>query len=61
MDKAHLASWGETGGGYCDLRPEPAAIGPLKRPSKSFEESSLPSPNTIAALVLDRLAYLINV
>ncbi len=59
-EAAHLASWGEIGGGYFDLRPEPTAIGPLKCPSKFFEESSLPSPNTIATLVLDRLAYLTN-
>ncbi len=61
MDGAHLAFWDKTGGGYFDLRPEPRAVGPLKRPSKSFEDSSLPSPNAIAALVLDRLAYLTNV
>ncbi len=60
MDEALRRLWDGAGGGFFDLQPEPNALGLLKRPSKSFEDSSLPSPNTMAAQVLDRLAYLTN-
>lgn len=61
MDTALRTFWDAGGGGFFDLRPEPAALGPLQRPSKSFEDTDLPSANAIAARVLDQLAYLTNV
>jgi uncharacterized protein len=61
MDHALRAFWDPVGGSFFDLRPEPGAIGPLTRPRKSFADSDLPSPNAVAARVLDELSYLTNV
>ncbi len=61
MDRALRMFWDVAGAGFFDLRPDPAAIGPLKDPSKVFEDRDVPSPNAVAALVLDRLTYLTNV
>ncbi len=61
MDRALQAFWDPGGGGFFDLRPDPTAVGPLKRPSKSFEDTDMPSPNAMAAIVLDQLAYLTNI
>ncbi len=61
MDQALRTFWDGAGGGFFDLRPEPTALGPLRRPAKSFEDTDLPSPNAVAAQVLDQLAYLTNV
>jgi uncharacterized protein YyaL (SSP411 family) len=61
MDRALDTFWDPAGGGFFDLRPEPTAVGLLKRPSKSFEDRDAPASNAVAALVLDQLAYLTNV
>lgn len=61
MDHALSAFWDPAGGGFFDLRPAPNAIGPLKRPSKSIDDADQPSPNAMAARVLDQLGYLTNV
>ena len=61
IDEALRIFWDSAGGGFFDRRAEPTALGPLKRPSKSFDDTSLPSANAMAALVLDQLAYLTNV
>jgi len=61
MDRALQTFWDSGGGGFFDLRPDPTAVGSLKRPSKSFEDTDMPSPNATAAIVLDELAYLTNI
>lgn len=60
MDEALRTFWDEAGGALFDFRPEPAGLGLLGRPSKAFEDSPLPSPNAMAALVLDQLGFLTN-
>jgi uncharacterized protein YyaL (SSP411 family) len=60
METALRTLWDDADGGFFDLRPDPTALGPLKRPSKSIEDTSIPSPNAIAAIVLDQLAALTN-
>ncbi len=61
MDRALRTFWDACGSGFFDLRPDPAAVGPLKRPAKAIQDTSTPAPNTMAALVLDQLALLTNV
>jgi uncharacterized protein len=61
MDQALRRFWDPTSGGFFDLQPEPSAPGPLRRATKSIQDTSAPSPNAIAALVLDELTYLTNV
>jgi uncharacterized protein len=61
IDHALDTLWDKTAGGFFDLRPDPNALGPLKRPSKSIEDMSIPSPNAMAAVILDQLALLTNV
>jgi uncharacterized protein len=61
MDTALRTLWDDSSGGFFDLRPEPTAVGPLARPSKPIEDTSIPSPNAMAATILDALALLTNV
>ncbi len=61
MDQALRRLWDPKGGGFFDLQPQSGAAGPLARPLKLIEDTSAPSPNAIAARVLDELAYLTNV
>ena len=60
MDQALRTFWDETGNAFFDFRPESTALGLLKRPSKSFTDTPFPSPNAIAALVLNELYLLTN-
>lgn len=60
MDQALRTYWDEAGGAFFDFPPNPTAPGLLKRPPKSFEDSPLPPPNAMAAIVLDQLGFLTN-
>ncbi len=60
MDEALRTFWDSAKGGFFNFRPDPTAGDPLKRPSKSLEDMDMPSPNAMAAMVLDQLASLTN-
>lgn len=61
MDEALRILWDEAGKAFFDFRPNPTALGLLKIPSKSFTDTPIPSPNAMAALVLNQLYLLTNV
>ena len=60
MDLSLTKFWDPKDGGFFDRAPEDSALGALERPLKGFRDSPTPSPNGVAAIVLDRLAYLTN-
>jgi uncharacterized protein len=60
MDLALARLWDSKNGGFFDRPPQGAALAALERPLKHVEDDPTASPNGIAALVLDRLAYLTN-
>jgi uncharacterized protein YyaL (SSP411 family) len=58
METALRTLWDDADGGFFGLCPDPTTLGTLKRPS--IEDTSIPSPNAMAAIVLDQLAALTN-
>lgn len=60
MDYAIAQFWDPQGGGFFDRRPEESPLAELARPRKDFTDNPTASANAVAALVLDRLAYLTN-
>jgi uncharacterized protein YyaL (SSP411 family) len=60
MDLALSRLWDSKDGGFFDRPRQGAALAALERPLKNIEDNPTASPNGMAALVLDRLAYLTN-
>lgn len=60
MDYAIDTFWDPQGGGFFDRSPEGEALAALERSFKDIDDNPSASPNGVAALVLDRLAYLTN-
>ena len=60
MDYAITQLWDPTEGGFFDRQSQDEALAALERPFKDVEDNPSSSPNGVAALVLDRLAYLTN-
>jgi uncharacterized protein YyaL (SSP411 family) len=60
MNYALARFWDSKDGGFFDRQPQAEAQAVLQRPLKDFEDSPTASPNGVAALVLERLAYLTN-
>jgi uncharacterized protein YyaL (SSP411 family) len=60
MDLALSLLWDSKEGGFFDRPRQGAALAALERPLKNIEDNPTASPNGMAALVLDRLAYLTN-
>lgn len=60
MDYAIRELWDPKDGGFFDRHQTDAALAALSRPLKTVEDTPVASPNGVAALVLDRLAYLTN-
>ena len=52
--------WDAKNGGFFDRDPREESLAVLKQPLKDFEDSPTASTNGVAALTLDRLAYLTN-
>lgn len=60
MDLALSRLWDSQDGGFFDRPRQGVALAALERPLKNIEDNPTASPNGMAALVLDRLAYLTN-
>lgn len=60
MDYAVSAFWDPKGGGFFDRAAQGDALAALTRPFKDIDDNPSASSNGVAALVLDRLAYLTN-
>ena len=60
MNYAITHFWDSQDGGFFDRLAQGESLAVLDRPLKEVEDNPTPSPNGIAALVLDRLAYLTN-
>ncbi|MCZ6798939.1 MAG: thioredoxin domain-containing protein [Nitrospirae bacterium] len=60
MDYAIATFWDPQGGGFFDRSPKGEALAALERSFKDIDDNPSASPNGVAALVLDRLAYLTN-
>lgn len=60
MNYAVKHLWDAQDGGFFDRLLTEKALAALERPFKDFEDNPTSSPNGVAAVVLDRLAYLTN-
>ena len=60
MGEALRTLWDNAGKAFFDFRPDSTAIGLLKHPTKSFKDTPTPSPNAMAALILNQLYLLTN-
>lgn len=60
MDYTIHQFWDSQGGGFFDRHSQGDVLAALERPLKDVEDHPTASPNGVAALVLDRLAYLTN-
>jgi len=60
MDLALAHLWDSKNGGFFDHPSQGTALAALEQPMKNVEDNPTASPNGMAALVLDRLAYLTN-
>ena len=60
MELAITRFWDLKDGGFFDRHQESTALAALERPFKDYEDDPTASANAVAALVLDRLAYLTN-
>ena len=58
MNFAHEVLYDEAEGGFMDAAANSDATGLLSVPTKPIEDSPIPSGNSVAAIVLDRLYYL---
>ncbi|MFQ5897791.1 MAG: thioredoxin domain-containing protein [Candidatus Methylomirabilia bacterium] len=52
--------WDPASGGFFDTRQSPSALAILRERTKPIEDTETPSPNALAARLLDRLFYLTN-
>lgn len=58
MDLVLRLFWDGINGGFFDTAPNPEGVPPLRVRNKPIQDTPTPSPNGVAALVLDRLSAL---